>query len=65
MDFNETVAFLGSSEVVLTTSYHGLYWATLLGRKVVVLEASMYKLQSWFTRRKSIANTFSYRITEV
>ena len=28
--------FLGSSEVVVTSAYHGLYWATLLGRKVVV-----------------------------
>lgn len=39
MNLETAVSFLGSSEVVLTTSYHGLYWATLLGRKVIVLEA--------------------------
>lgn len=27
--------FLGSGETVLTSSYHGAYWATLLGRKVL------------------------------
>lgn len=27
--------FLGSSETVITSSYHGAYWATLLGRKVL------------------------------
>lgn len=28
--------FLGSSEYVVTDTYHGAYWATLLGRKVIV-----------------------------
>ncbi|MGD1904317.1 MAG: hypothetical protein ACFB9N_18990 [Geitlerinemataceae cyanobacterium] len=27
--------FLGSAETVITSSYHGAYWATLLGRKVL------------------------------
>ena len=31
----EALDFLGRGEVVLTNSYHGAYWATLLGRKVV------------------------------
>lgn len=30
--------FLGSSELVITNSYHGAYWATLLGRKVLIYE---------------------------
>ncbi len=29
------LAFLGSGETVLTSSFHGAYWATLLGRKVL------------------------------
>ncbi len=37
---DEIVAFLGSAEVVVTDSYHGVYWATLLGRKVVVIPYS-------------------------
>ena len=36
----EIVPFLGSGEVVVTNSYHGVYWATLLGRKVVALPYS-------------------------
>jgi len=36
-DLAKIIAFLGSGETVLTTSYHGAYWATLLGRRVVVL----------------------------
>jgi len=36
-DMAEVVAFLGSGEVVVTSSYHGAYWARLLGRKVALL----------------------------
>lgn len=31
------IAFLGSCEYVITNSYHGAFWATLLGRKVIVV----------------------------
>jgi hypothetical protein len=33
---SEAINFIASGQVVVTTSYHGAYWATLLGRKVVV-----------------------------
>ncbi len=36
----EIVAFLGSAEVIVTDSYHGVYWGTLLGRKVVAVPYS-------------------------
>lgn len=36
-DFRKIIRFLGSGNTVITTSYHGAYWATLLGRKAVVL----------------------------
>ena len=39
-DFSKVVRFLASAETVVTNSYHGMYWATLLGRKVVVLPFS-------------------------
>jgi hypothetical protein len=29
--------FLGSAEVVLTSSYHGVYWSVLLGKKVLII----------------------------
>lgn len=36
----EIVAFLASAEVVVTNSYHGVYWGALLGRRVVCLPYS-------------------------
>ncbi|MBR0670931.1 polysaccharide pyruvyl transferase family protein [Neoroseomonas soli] len=38
--FEEAIAFLGGSEIVLTDSFHGAYWATLLGRKVIAFPSS-------------------------
>jgi len=32
--------FLASAEVVMTSSYHGAFWATLLGRKVIAVPFS-------------------------
>lgn len=34
-NLEQIIEFLGSGETVVTNSYHGVYWATLLGRKVV------------------------------
>lgn len=41
------LSFLASGEVVLTNSYHGAYWATLLGRKVVGIPnmSKLYRLK--------------------
>lgn len=36
MDVKKVISFLGSGSTVITTSFHGAYWATLLGRKVIV-----------------------------
>ena len=33
--FEEVIEFLGSADIVVTNSYHGAYWATLLGKVVV------------------------------
>lgn len=38
-NLEQTIELLGSAEVVLTNSYHGAYWATLLKRKVIVVGA--------------------------
>jgi hypothetical protein len=35
----ETIRLLGSADVIITNSYHGAFWGTLLGRKVIVVEA--------------------------
>lgn len=47
MDLDRIIAFLGSGATVLTTSYHGAYWATLLGRKVVVLDPFSSKFHAY------------------
>ena len=36
-NMEQIIEFLGSGETVVTNSYHGVYWATLLGRKVVCI----------------------------
>jgi len=35
------VEFIGESEVIVTATYHGLYWANLLGRKVIVCDSDI------------------------
>ncbi len=37
LNFNEVINFLGSSRVIITNSYHGVYWGTLLNKKVLVI----------------------------
>lgn len=34
----EAVSFLGSAELIITNTYHGAYWATLLNRKVMIVD---------------------------
>lgn len=36
-DLDEIIAFLGSAKTVVTDSYHGAYWAQLLGKDVRVI----------------------------
>ena len=36
-NIEQIIEFIGSAETVVTNSYHGVYWATLLGRKVVCI----------------------------
>lgn len=28
--------FIGSSEIIVTSAYHGMYWATLMGKRVII-----------------------------
>lgn len=35
--FEEAIRFIGSASVCVTNSYHGAYWATLLGRAAVIV----------------------------
>lgn len=39
-NLSQVLDFLGSGETILTSSYHGAYWGTLLGRKVLAFPFS-------------------------
>lgn len=38
--FEKVIPFLASGDLVLTDSFHGMYWATLLGRRVIAFPSS-------------------------
>lgn len=61
-DFETVLNFLGSGETILTSSFHGAYWGTLLGRKVLAFPFSskfaslrhrptLYPLKTWSNTR--------------
>lgn len=35
-NIEHTIELLGSANIIVTNSYHGVYWGTLLGKKVIV-----------------------------
>ncbi len=37
LNIQAVIEFLGSGETIVTSSYHGMYWGTLLGRKVIAI----------------------------
>ncbi len=39
-DFEGVVQFIGETDIILTDSYHAMYWAILLGKKVMVFPNS-------------------------
>jgi len=36
-NFEQTIELLGSANIILTNSYHGVYWGTLLRKKVILV----------------------------
>ncbi len=38
--FEEAINFIAKADILLTDSYHGVYWATLLGRRVIAFPSS-------------------------
>jgi hypothetical protein len=41
IDFEKTIEFMGSHKTIITDSYHGAYWAQLLGKNVQVASWSV------------------------
>ncbi|MEY2978625.1 MAG: hypothetical protein RLZZ435_2764 [Cyanobacteriota bacterium] len=65
-NFEQVIDFLASGETILTSSYHGAYWGTLLGRKVLAFPFStkfytlkhlpvLYPTQHWKQARWKIS----------
>lgn len=46
-DLQAVLAFLASGRTVVTNSYHGAYWATLMGRRVVIVSPFSNKFLSF------------------
>jgi len=64
MNFSQVLAFLSSGETVVTNSYHGAYWARLLGRRVVVLPFSDRLLHLRFPPIVGTAENYRERAKE-
>lgn len=56
--FEDSIKFIADHEIIYTNSYHGMYWATLLGRKVCILPWFDKKGQQGFTYK---FNHFKYK----
>lgn len=57
-NIDQTIEILGSANIILTNSYHGAYWGTLLGKRVVVVDSwstkfSLMKHKPVFKNKKS------------
>ena len=58
--FEEVVHFLGGAGTVVTNTYHGAYWATLLNKKVVVYKPWSSKFHT-LKYTPTFANEINYR----
>lgn len=56
----EAIRFLSFGEIIITSSYHGMYWGTLLNRKIIVTPFGSkfynYKYKPIFIKYKDIIN---------
>jgi hypothetical protein len=57
-NLEQTIALLGSAKTVITNSYHGVYWATLLGKKVICIGAWSSKF-AHYRHRPTFINNWS------
>ena len=57
-DFEEVIEFLGTAELIITNSYRGAYWATLLKRRVIIMQPFSSKFFG-FHHPLMVANNFN------
>ncbi|KAJ1561191.1 hypothetical protein HK096_005666 [Nowakowskiella sp. JEL0078] len=55
MDFMNLLEFLAGCEVIVTSSYHAMYWGTLLGKRMIIANAFSTKFDHfpWPARKYS------------
>lgn len=56
-----TIELLGSANIILTNSYHGAYWGTLLGKKVIVVGPWSSKFYAMRHQPKMISADIPWR----
>ena len=57
----QTIELLGSANVILTNSYHGAYWGTLLKKKVIVVEPWSTKFLNFRHQPALMSSTENWR----
>lgn len=58
-NFEEVISFLGSGEIVITNTYHGAYWATLLKKKVIVVPIKETNRFAYFKHKPMIVDKYN------
>jgi len=53
-NIEQTIELLGSANTILTNSYHGAYWGTLLKKKVIVVGGAWSSKFRWFKHAPTI-----------
>jgi hypothetical protein len=54
-NIEQTIELLGSANTILTNSYHGAYWGTLLKKKVIIVGGAWSSKFKFFKHQPSIA----------
>lgn len=53
-NIEQTIELLGSANIILTNSYHGAYWGTLLKKKVIIVGGTWSTKFKWFRHPPTI-----------
>ena len=46
-NIEDIISFIGESDVIFTSSYHAMYWATLMNKKVVLIDSFSNKFENF------------------
>ena len=46
-DFHEIIKFISETDVIITNTYHAMYWSTLMGKKVILFDSFSNKFDNF------------------